>query len=108
MFPKEHFRVLPEHVALLQNACVRWDSCEFGAPAIDSKRPYGHSGSQIYLDMANIIGLTPASTDDDDEPACSDEQVDHLHGLHTDLETVLQIFLHTGVLQSGLCDCSPP
>jgi len=35
---------------------VSWDDCEFGAPEIDCKRPYGNS--DVYQDMIEILGLT--------------------------------------------------
>ncbi len=33
---------------------ITWDESEFGAPAVDPKRPYGNS--QVYDDMRAILG----------------------------------------------------
>ncbi len=47
------FTVTADHLKLLRAAYVDWDACEFGAPAIDSKRPYGNGG--VVRDIANIV-----------------------------------------------------
>lgn len=39
----ETFEIKNEHLELLKRAFVSWDSCEYGAPAINCKRPYGNS-----------------------------------------------------------------
>ena len=48
------FEVKKEHLMLLREACVDWDDCEFGAPCINPKRPYGNSG--VVADMIRIFG----------------------------------------------------
>jgi Resolvase, N terminal domain len=48
-----HFAITDEHLRLLRRACVMWFDAEFGAPAIDPKRPYGNS--IVYADMAEIL-----------------------------------------------------
>jgi hypothetical protein len=83
-----HFTVTEEHIKLLRSACVRWDDCEFGAPAIDCKRPYGNSS--VYQDIAEILGVDYNERDDD-----------RLLQLHKDTETALQIFLATGEMKTG-------
>ena len=50
------FEIKEEHLKLLQRMYVGWDHCEFGAPEIDPKRPYGNSS--VYQDMIKILGLT--------------------------------------------------
>jgi len=37
---KKRFELKEEHLKLLRNMNVSWDECEFGAPAIDCKKPY--------------------------------------------------------------------
>lgn len=32
-----------DHLTLLKESCWSWDDCEFGAPSMDPKRPYGNS-----------------------------------------------------------------
>lgn len=46
------FALTDQHLTLLRSAYVRWEDCEFGAPAIDYKRPYGNS--DVVGDMAMI------------------------------------------------------
>ena len=50
------FKLNKDHIKLLQEAEWRWERGEFGAPAIDCKRPFG-SSSGIYNDMAEILGI---------------------------------------------------
>jgi hypothetical protein len=50
------FEIKKEHLKLLQKAIVEWDDCEFGAPAINPKRPYGNSG--VIQDIIEILGVT--------------------------------------------------
>lgn len=90
----KQFRVLPEHIILLQNAYVRWNDCETGAPCIDPKRPYGNSS--VIPDIAEILNK---QSDDDDY---SDESSDYFFNLHKETEQVLEIFLQTGVMMPGL------
>ncbi len=52
---KIKFEIKQEHLKLLKNFYINWDTCEFGVPTIDSKRPYGNSN--VYQDMLNILGL---------------------------------------------------
>lgn len=52
---KYRLNVKEEHLKLLQRFVVGWDDCEFGAPTIDPKRPYGDS--DVYQSMINILGL---------------------------------------------------
>lgn len=49
------FEIRPEHLKLLQRMVVDWEDCEFGAPSIDCKRPYGNS--DVHQDMLEILGL---------------------------------------------------
>jgi hypothetical protein len=81
------FTVRPEHLKLLRAAYVRWDgSIEYGAPAIDPKRPYGNS--DVPDDIRRVLGL----------PHLSDQDCAELHEQTT---TALQIVLRTGTFQAG-------
>lgn len=91
---KRYFEVKAEHIKLLRAAYIRWEDCEFGAPAIDCKRPYGNSS--VYSDIAEILGI---QTDADDE--FSREQKEHMRDLHSETEQVLQIFLAVGYMKAG-------
>lgn len=91
----DEFKVTEQHLTLLRNANVSWDGCEFGAPAIDCKRPYGNSDA--YGDMLKLLNL-PAPDDDGEIP---DETREWLYDLHVALETALQVVLSTGQFKPG-------
>ena len=91
---KQRFTVTEDHIKLLRRAYVSWDGGEFGAPAIDCKRPYGNSS--VYNDMAEILGITESGEDD-----FSEEQFAHMAQLHKETQTVLQIILATGEMRAG-------
>ena len=98
------FTVTEDHLKLLRRAYVGWDDCEFGAPAIDSKRPYGNS--DVIGDIAEILG-TPGSGEIDDEAGdIPDEDAARFTRLHGETATVLQIALATGEFRTGryVCD----
>ena len=94
---KKLFDLKDEHIKLLRNMCVRWDDCEFGAPAIDCKRPYGNS--DVYNDIAKILGIQ--GTVVDDVEMFSQEQTNFMNEMHKEMEIVLQIVLFTGEFRPG-------
>ncbi len=50
------FIVSEQHLKLLKRLNFMYDeSCEFGAPAVDPKRPYGNG--DVYGDMRKILGI---------------------------------------------------
>jgi hypothetical protein len=61
----KRFTVTDEHLRLLRRAYVGWDEIEFGAPEINAKRPYGNSN--VYGDIAEILGLVDGAWQDDVE-----------------------------------------
>jgi len=115
----ETFKITDNHLKLLKRMIVDWDDCEFGAPCIDPKRPYGNS--DVYQDMLEILGLKELKdgiykfklndkkwllkgTDKyniyldgaDEEKLC-----DKLKKLHKEMETVLQICFLTQSFKIG-------
>lgn len=88
----EYFTLTEEHIKLLSNAYVRWDDCEFGAPEIDPKRPYGNS--DVIGDIAEILGLKKNIC-----PHCGEcldsKDEERLTTLHKETQIALQIILHT-------------
>ena len=90
------FTVTEEHIKLLRNAYVKWDDCEFGAPAIDCKRPYGNSS--VLYDVAEILGYKRMG---EDWSWPSQELYDKLNRLHKETLTALQIFLSIGIMEPG-------
>lgn len=85
--PAEFF-VTKDHIKLVRSFVVRWEDCEFGAPAIDCKRPYGNSS--VYSDMCEILGIDEDSAD-----------YDSLRKMHEETQIALDIFLKTGRMVSG-------
>lgn len=90
----QHFNLTTQHIALLRHARVSWESCEFGAPSINCKRPYGNSS--VYQDIAEILGIEPELTDDWDDPAFSDRQRAMMDRIHEETQTALAVILRTG------------
>ena len=90
----EDFELKVEHIKLLREANINWDDCEFGAPCIDPKRPFGNS--DVYGDIVNILGMPKV---DDRNYEKVQEQ---LYLLHKDLETALEIILHNQTFKPGI------
>jgi hypothetical protein len=102
------FTVTDQHLALLRKANVRWEDVEFGAPAIDGKRPYGNGS--VTRDIAEILnepGWQAAVAEDDrhdDDRAVEswlEENNDRLVRLHAETGIALQIALATGAFATG-------
>lgn len=91
---REEFVVTADHIKLLKAAVVRWDDSEFGAPAIDSKRPYGNSS--VLLDIAEILG-----DEVNYEGDLEDAQYNRYTKTHYETATALQIFLNVGRMVPG-------
>jgi hypothetical protein len=92
------FTVTEDHLKLLRRAYAGWDDCEFGAPAIDCKRPYGNS--DVIGDIAEILGV-----ETNDEGDVSPDENARLIRLHGETATVLQIALATGEFRAGRYAC---
>ena len=96
---KKQVELKEEHLKLLRNVHIGWDKCEFGAPAIDCKKPYGNS--DVYEDMAKILGIK-GFEDSDGEISFSKEQVHCMDTLHRESMIALQIVLKTGNFEPGV------
>lgn len=93
LFGLDRFTVTDDHVKLARRMYCSWDGCEFGAPAVDCKRPYGNG--DVLNDMREILGrpvLEGYTEGTDDE---------ELTALHRSTEKVLEITLRTGRLEAG-------
>lgn len=91
------FHVTEEHLKLLRAANVQYeDGIEWGAAAIDPKRPYGNG--DLYGDIARLVGIEPGP--DEYDPFTEAER-ERMMGLHRDLATVLQIVLLVGRFEAG-------
>jgi len=90
----EEFKITEAHIKLARNMYVFWDSCEFGAPSIDCKRPYGNGNG--ISDIAKILGFP-----EEPEDGYPETMVNYLRHLHKSMEIALQIFLVTGEFKTG-------
>jgi len=101
------FKFTEKHEKLLRRAFVRWEDCEFGAPAIDCKRPYGNSS--VVSDIYEILDIKPEPPEGGwkagDEVEFSDEQNAQAKILHEETETALQILLQQGAYRLGTYVC---
>lgn len=89
------FELNPEHIKLLRAAVVSWEDCEFGAPAIDCKRPYGNTS--VLQDIHEILGDTMVYNEDEFPKGLAEQY----HDLHLETKTALQIILSTGSFTPG-------
>lgn len=96
----QRFTITEEHLKLLQRMYVSWEDCEFGAPSIDCKRPYGNS--DVYGDIAEILGIK--SSDDEDEPF-TEAQHKAMNKIHKEMKTVLQIGVRLLKFEVGSYEC---
>lgn len=90
------FKVTEEHIKLLQSMYVSWFDCEYGAPCINPKRPYGNSF--VEGDIAKILGWLDNNDDEDDFP---EELYEKCATIHSEMETVLQILVSNLSIQPG-------
>ena len=97
----KRFELRQEHVTLLRAAYVWWDDSEFGAPAIDCKRPYGTSSGIPAQIAGELLKWPPDGHDRDGDPWWSDETEAKAVQLHKETETALQIVLRTGAFEPG-------
>jgi hypothetical protein len=92
------FTLTEEHIKLLRNMYVGWGYCEFGAPEIDPKRPYGNS--HVIGDIHTIL----TGVNDADDNVLEEFEVKY-DKLHKETETALQIVLRTGKFEPGVYEC---
>lgn len=92
----ERFTLTAAHIALLRRAYISWDGCEFGAPAIDCKRPYGNSN--VLGDIAEILGL-PGCDDNGEFPF---DQETQMHRLHRETQKALQVIVSAKSFTPGV------
>lgn len=95
----EEFELKKEHLELLKNSIVRWFDCEFGAPCIDCKRPYGNS--DVFDDIAEIINLDKKENYDYKEDDWKEEAQDFMEDLHRQTQIALEIILHCQTFKLG-------
>ena len=94
----ETFEITEDHLKLLKNMFVNWWNCEFGAPAIDCKRPYGNG--DVERDIARILGWK-IEEDEDGDVELSNDQLKIANKLHEETKTALQICLSAQTFEVG-------
>ena len=100
MFDKVQFEITEKHIKLMKNMNVGYNEhCEFGAPDIDPKRPYGNGN--VYRDIARILEIEPALIKDG-ESIFSEDQEDAMLALHKQMKTALQVVLTASTFETGL------
>lgn len=93
------FELKQIHLDLLKRTNISWDCCEFGAPSIDCKRPYGNSS--VFNDIAEIIKLKKKGNFDYKEEDWKEEAMDCMEDLHRQLQVALEIVLHCQSFRLG-------
>ena len=97
------FKLTKNHLKLLKRFEVSWQDCEFGAPEIDPKRPYGNS--DVLNDIHEILtGETICCVNSKRDELTEDEK-EKYSKLHKEMETALQIILSTLSFKLGNYEC---
>lgn len=86
------FVLTDEHLKLLRAMCVGWQDCEYGAPEIDPKRPYGNSG--VEADIHELLT-------NEREYELTEAQRERYSQLHRETQVALEIMLQCGELRPG-------
>lgn len=86
------FVLTADHIKLLRAMHVGWQDCEYGAPEVDPKRPYGNSS--VEPDVHEILT-------DETEYELTEEQRERYAAIHRETEVALQIVLATGSFDPG-------
>ena len=99
MSNKTEFTITEDHLKLIRNFYIDYDDwCEFGAPRIDPKRPYGNS--YVYGDINEILG-NRYKEDEEEGYGFSDEDSAEMLRLHRETTMALQIAICVGRFESG-------
>lgn len=92
------FLLTEDHLKLIRHMHVGWQDCEFGAPEINPKRPYGNSS--VILDIAEILDIDlPEDVED-----CDENILLYMNRVHRETEDALQIVLQYGHIP-GIYQC---
>lgn len=93
------FELTEQHLTLLRHAYVVWGGYEFGAPAINPKRPYGNS--DVLTDIAKLLHPEFVAMREGAQADWLEDNVNRLERVHEETQTALQIVLVTGQMQPG-------
>lgn len=84
----EKLTITEDHLKLVKRMYVDWNDCEYGAPYVDPKRPYGNS--DVESDIAEILGWK-IKTDRYGDRVMTESQSKKAAKIHSEMENVLQI-----------------
>lgn len=99
------FQLTEDHIKLLNRMYVYWDDDSYdGAPAIDTKRPYGNSS--VVYDVYVIIHGKEWDYGEHDE--MTEEIYEQMLVLHRETATALQIVLCTKSFEPGTYEKKSP
>lgn len=85
-------KITSEHLKLAIELEWRWEDCEYGAPAVDCKRPYGNR--DVERDIADRLGWELVKTRDGLE--LTRDQAERAAGLHRDMLEVIPALIEVG------------
>ena len=91
----ERFEITSEHLKLLKRMWVSWNDCEYGAPSIDCKKPYGNG--DVEGDIAEILDWEV-----NEYGELTDKDTEEARKIHEDMKIVLQICLSTLSFNPGM------
>lgn len=94
------FKLTSKHIKLISHFYIDWYDCEFGAPCVDPKRPFGNS--DVISDIGRILNIEPLEEESPGEFIFSDEQSEYILKWYHELQTALQIVLCTKSFKPGL------
>jgi hypothetical protein len=98
------FWVTEDHLKLLPHLWFGYDDyTEFGAPAVDPKRPYGNS--DVYGDIAEILGLE-GKEDSWGDIQWTSAQKSSMLQIHKEMATILNILVRNGGIERGYYEAS--
>ena len=108
---RDEFTMTEDHVKMLSRLHVDWRSEPYlGAPAVDTKRPYGTG--DVLRDIAKIIGIEPtngeAVRENGDSPHFAKADRERMMQLHREMEYAVQVVLATGSKAPGTYRISVP
>lgn len=93
------FELKPEHLDLLRRSIISWDNAEFGAPAIDPKRPYGNS--DVINDISLITKTSKSKNWDPSYARWRPAAIENFKKIHKETQIALQIILSCQTFKVG-------
>ena len=94
----QRFILTKEHIKLIKQFNVDWDTSMCGAPCVDPKRPYGNGD---YLkDIGNTLGIPPDFIKYGEE-WYSTEHDEYFEKIHKELSIALQIVFECLTFEPG-------